>query len=456
MKNKEILWLYSELPKLVSNGILSNRNAEDLKNYYGELEKKDFTQVLFTVFGVIGAIFIGLGIILIFAFNWNELPRFVRTILSFLPLFVCQIVTLWVFVTKYSSVSFRETCSTLLMLSIGAAISLISQTYHISGDFAAFLLNWMLLSLPLIYLLDVNTPALFYLIGITGWSGYAQFEGRQAALFWLLLLLIVPRLIVKYRENRYSNTSVYLSWLLIACLSVATGITLEKVMPGLWIIIYAAFFVNLYLIGKLFFAEAPAIILKPFHTVGTLGIIIMALLLTYTWPWREIGWNNLRFAERFNQQTAIIDYLIALGSIVSIGGLMVNSYFKKQKTNLFYSSFCFITIGCYCLTAMFFDSKNYQTSKDELTVLIFIHLVYNAYLLLLGISGIILGTKLKKLQLINGGTLLIALLIALRFIFVEDFLENLIVRGIIFISLGICFFIANLIFSKILKGKEAV
>lgn len=454
MSKKNILWLYGELPKLVSKGVITADVSNKIHDYYGKIEKKDFGNMLLMIFAIMGGVLIGLGIILLFAFNWNDLGRPLRTILSFLPLLISQGLVIFTLLKKRESPAWREGTATFLMLAIAAAIALIGQTYNIPGDLESFLLTWMLLSIPLVYICDVNIVSLLYLIGITCWAGYAQAEGRQAALFWPLLLLLFPRALLKFKENRYSNTSIYLGWTIVLCLTVATGITLEKVLPGLWMIVYSSFFALLYLAGSLWFREAPAIIQRPFHSTGTVGTIVMAYLLTYNWPWEEIGWYNIRYEDRFHHTAAYLDYGITLVLILLTVILLIYSVLKNKKINLFLGLFPALTIGGYLLISTFLDD-NWEISGSEGPVLLTIHLVMNFYILAVGVISILWGVKTRKIALLNGGSLIIALLIALRFVFVESFFENLIVRGLIFILIGAGFLIANLIFSSILKKGES-
>ncbi|HIE44273.1 MAG TPA: DUF2157 domain-containing protein [Candidatus Omnitrophica bacterium] len=50
---------------------------------------------------------------------------------------------------------------------IGASTALVAQTYHISSDDFNFLLYWVLLEFPLVYLMRASVPAIIYIIGIT-------------------------------------------------------------------------------------------------------------------------------------------------------------------------------------------------------------------------------------------------------------------------------------------------
>ena len=73
------------LPELVMSGIISKETSLEISDY---LAKKPETQSnrLFTIFGILGALLVGLGVILIIAHNWDVLGRQAKTTISFLPL----------------------------------------------------------------------------------------------------------------------------------------------------------------------------------------------------------------------------------------------------------------------------------------------------------------------------------------------------------------------------------
>jgi uncharacterized membrane protein len=154
----QIRWLYNELPKLVGAGILSADEAERLRVHYGEVAESPKGRLALLVFGVLGSLLVGAGVILLFAHNWEQLTRPARTVIALTPLVCGQSLALWGVWTGRRSSAWRESVATLITLAIGAAIALVGQTYHIPGDPGAFLLTWMLLALPLVYLLEASAP----------------------------------------------------------------------------------------------------------------------------------------------------------------------------------------------------------------------------------------------------------------------------------------------------------
>ena len=154
--------ILKELPELVANKVITLQTAKDIENYYAaRKEPQDNTQL--TIFGSIGGILVGLGIILIFAHNWDTFSRDIKTVLALLPLFVFQVLsgyTIW----KNKSQVWKDTAGTLLFFSVGAAIALIAQIYNMPGEIDSYLFTWTLLCMPLMYLLRSNTLAFLHLI----------------------------------------------------------------------------------------------------------------------------------------------------------------------------------------------------------------------------------------------------------------------------------------------------
>ena len=83
--------ILNALPELVTHGVLTEEAAANVRAYY---QQKDLQQSSKTniIFGVLGAILVGMGIILMVAHNWDTLPRFVKLLFSFVPLVAGQLL----------------------------------------------------------------------------------------------------------------------------------------------------------------------------------------------------------------------------------------------------------------------------------------------------------------------------------------------------------------------------
>ena len=435
---KHISWLYSELPGLVKKGVISDAYAYSLRDHYGEVKNRSGRMVALTVCSILGAILIGAGIILLFGHNWSGLPRSVRTVLAIAPLVASQAAGAWCLYAGKQSAAWRESVSTFIMLMIGSSIALIGQTYHIPGNLTQFLFVWMVLSIPLMYIFKAVIPCLIYFAGITGWAGSAQYDGGHSLMFWALYAAAIPHIWLTFREDRFSIPSGILGWGL--CLQAAfVGVTLERVMPGLWIVVYAGLFSTLYLAGAYWFDDAPSGWQKPMQIVGATGVVILTFVLSYEWAWECVGWRYWHYGYRYYQHAAWLDVLLASIAPVSAITLMVTAVRRREPWRISYGLFAIVGVVGFAVAA--------AARGNELLPM----LLCNVYALALGLATLIYGIRNMKIGTVNGGMGILAVLIVLRF-FDEDF--SFIVKGIVFILLGAGFLAANLILVHRMRVEE--
>jgi uncharacterized membrane protein len=428
MHKKAIQSLYEDLPELVSRGILSSENADRLRAHYGPIPESSRMPIAFIVCSVLGATLIGLGIILVLAHNWEFLSRPQRTVLSFLPLVAGQLAVAYALWRDRKSAAWCEGAGTFLTLSIGASIALIGQTYQIPGDFGAYMLTWSLLALPLVYLLNASAPAALYMAGIAAWTGYQQAERGYAEVFWLLLLLLAPHIVLSFRRDAFGIRSTWLAWTLAITLCVGTGISLERSLPGLWIIIYSSLLAFLYLAGVVWAGSSKAFWRRPLRTIGGGGIVVMAILLSYEWPWRQIGWKHYHSGAEFDTLGNVTD-LIVLAVLFAAAMVMLGRTVRgSDKLCAVLGVAPLIALLGYVMSA---------GSEDPLLSM----LLYNGYVLVLGVGVTLIGIQSERLGTLNFGLAVLAAWIAARF-FDSDI--DFVVRGLVFIVLGIGFLAANL------------
>ena len=431
MAQKQIRWLLGELPTLVNGGVLDGAAAERLRRHYEASAGKSRNWALVT-FGLLGGTLVGLGVILLLAHNWENLSRAARTALAFSPLVASQILVGWSLRSGKNSTAWREGIGAFWMLSIGAAIALVAQIYHIPGDAGRFALTWMLLSLPVIYLLNATGPALAYLAGMVFWAIDAQEHGGQAVLFWPLAALVLPHTIAAARENVYAVRPVLLFWGIALALCIATGVTLEKILPGLWIIVYGGLLAAFYLAGEFWFAEAPAFWQKPLLVVGGVGATVLAFMLSCEWPWGDIGWHYRHYGAEYHGWAAILDYALTIALPAAAIILLAGSVRRGKVRAILPGVFPILAILGYTFVTLTDRNGGAQA-------------LFNLYLFILGLGLLVRGFRAQLIGTVNAGMLVLFGLILLRF-FDEDL--GFVFRGVVFVLLGAAFLAVNLVLAR--------
>ncbi len=426
---KEVQWLYRELPQLEAQGVLTSGTVARLQAYYGPAEAARPRWLAVVIFGVLGALLIGAGIILLLGHNWDLLTRPTRAVLSFLPLLLAQGLSGWVLIRRQQSLAWREGAAALQFLMIGAGISLVAQTYNISGDLPRFLLTWAILGLPLAYLLDAVVPALLYLWGITEWACHLRITDDCNAGYWLLALLLLPLLARWLRAGRYQVRPTLLFWFLCVSLTVAAGTTIERVLPGLWIILYSGLFALLFLAGEFWFREADGFWNRPLRHFGAGGGLVLTFLLTFEWPWKEIGWYCWHW-ERFHGEWWRVMPDAVLGSMVPIAAIVLLVTTVRRRASLG------LLLGIApILAALGFSLATFEFSFVAAWI-------FDIYLLVTSIWLLVTGIRSGRQGQMNVGLLALMALLVARFF---DCDLSFLLRGLLFIALGIAFLVANLV-----------
>lgn len=428
MNKKGVQWLYEQLPKLVSQGIIPAESAEALRNFYGPLDRPSRSRrLILTIFAVIGVALVGLGVTLILAHNWEQLTRFNRMLLALGMLLAAQLLAGWTLWRRQDSRAWREGTAAFLTLMIGASMALVGQTYHLSDDFGAFLLTWMLLSAPLVYLMRAHMPALLYLAGMALWidNGDYGMGGRQT--IWLLLAVMLPHYRLLLR-NRYSNPAVIFSWAWLVILSLCFGLALEGYIRTLEPVLYTLPFTIAYFSGLLWFPDAPANWRNPYTVIGLAGCLMLSFVGTFHDVWRGMG-HNL-------EGMGGVEGALAAGMLLLVLALGLALHRKQSRRHWLLGGGPILAVTGVLLAA---GERSGIASA----------ILFNVYLLLLSVYVITRGVKEEKLGRLNGGMLMLALLIVLRFLDID---LSIIARGLVFVVLGLIFLAANLIMVR--RKKE--
>lgn len=421
---KELKWLYEQLPDLIEKGIISTETADRLKTHYGALPTNaSSTQNLtFIILGILGTVLIGAGIITVFAHNWDSFGRLARTVLSFLPLLIAQGIYLYTYFKKSDSIAWVEASSTFLMLMISVCIALIHQTYHLGfDDINSFLLTCLILSIPLMYLMNASLVTVLYLIGISSWlsssSNFYHTNYDNLGIYSGLLLVALPHYFINLSFKKTTTRSILLGWGLI--FPFAFSVFWAFIGSG---IVYLVLIPLFYLIGKCAYQHPSNPIYRPFQTMALWCVFWLAYTLGFE------KWDDLvKFPEDILLQIGWI-YIPIIASIY----LLVRRIQAQQYVNYFTLALpLVIVVGV--------------LSTD--TVAAFLS---SAYLFLFGLYYLYNGLQDYKIGILNIGMLFICAVVITRFF---DADVSLLLKGIVFILLGGGFLFANY---WIFKNRKAV
>lgn len=417
--------IIKDLHELVAHKVITPQTATDIEKYYATRVSPQ-SNIMLTIFGVLGGILVGMGIILIFAHNWDTFSKTLKTGLAVLPLFISQILAGYSIITNKSRV-WKETSGVLLFFAVGASISLVAQIYNISGDMPAFLSTWIVLCLPLVYLLNSNALAILLLVFSTWYSVQAgYFISAKPYMYILFIAVLIPFYSKHLKTNANGNMAIILNWLVPLSVFIALGAFLNEA-NGFTLVIYMAFLCLLYNIGSLpYFSNLEK--KTGYLAYGEIGIIVVLLMVSSQYMWVEVlgyGPNGIALP-----QAQFIILWVALLLISAV--LMLKYRSAKFAISLKWATFLF--------PVLYFVAMANVPLATILT---------NLLILAFGVMTIRNGINNLRFKTLNFGLLVLAVLTTIRFF---DTNISFAIRGSLFLIVGIGFFVANYIVIK--KKKD--
>lgn len=412
-----VRWLQSEIPELIRLGVIDQAAALRLLGYYGPPAPSRARRIVLTVFGILGALLVGGGIILLFAHNWDDLPRPVRAALSIGQLLAAQWLALGVLWKRPQSAPWREGAACLVAAGVLSSIALVSQTYQIPGSMADYLLTCAVLVLPVIYLLESRAAAILFWLGIAYWTGWAREEARPSWVFWLLAAAALPFLIrMIWKRQEWRPIGFFAA---VALVFGGAFLTAGIPGPGWWILYFAGLFA--FFSALEVFSDFD-LRLRFVSWLGLCGLAVIWLLTTFEWPW-DPGRIQSITPDGGSWLTLLIGMALGLAAL----GALPAVWRKRSRGG---------AMACAALipTALAWGMAH---PGGHLTA----QFLSNLFLAGLGVGTFLDGVFTSRLGKANLGLVMISGLALARFL---DSDLSFVTRGVGFIVVGLIFLAANL------------
>lgn len=432
-KDKKIQWLFEELSDWEAEGIVDQNQAQRIRARYDANATSPDYDIAFIIAGVLGTLLVGGGIVLIVAYNWEELSQTMRTALSFAPLVVAQVIYGYAYFRQPDSIAWVESASVFLMLMIAASIGLISDTYHLWGNPEDFLWYWLLLSIPLLYLMNSSLVTMVYLIGIATWT--VQVRGSESVWYWALLAAALPHIILNLSKKKEHIRRNLLGWVLSISFIFSWFGTIENNISDYPIFGTTLIFSLFFLLGTLTFSRDRHFIQLPFSTFAVIGTFIFLLLLTFDFDYSDFSWNAIVFGEKYTPAAGTINFGVLALFVAGNLWLGVREFSRHRPVGYF-----IIFLPLFALLLMGIE----RSGAESLALIL-----ANLYLLAWGIAYLVEGIQSRNMNLVNLGMLIVLLLATARF-FDTDWSPLL--KGAAFIVLGSGFLFANWRLARRLKA----
>ena len=414
--------LYSELPNLESEGIVTTEVSEKIKGYYGDLPVVDKSKLVLILFSILGAISISAGVLSIIAHNWDTLPKILRLIISVIPLLISQFFSYKLLTRKKydEAIALYEVTSLFLITTFYAAFALVTQIYHISNDLSTFLQVSILLTIPVLYIFNTTTAficsavsLLVYILESNSHYWSRSISAGVLIFFWVLLFSLLPHLISSLRGRKAIKLTSIKQFIFYLIIFIAIFPTLYHCLTDgidYYLLIAQLFYVtSILLIGSSKFYKNLEKIQNPIWYTYPTFIVLVSV------------WSFCDYS-RINSE----------GVLYIIPFVLFYSFFVYKKI-LINKDYTGLAILCFPFVALM-----------EVTFSSFILPLHILYPLLIGVSEIVLAVRNDNSFKLNSAMILLLIIIVGRFLEHGSF----IVKGIAFILLGVAFMSANFFMFK--------
>lgn len=403
--------LKNDIQELIKSEVIDQITADKIQAYY-DAKKQQSGNQLIIAFSLLGAILVGLGIILIVAHNWDDFPKSIKTLFAFVPLVIGQVACLFVLFKKSESVAWREGSGSFLFFAVATSISLVAQIYNIPGGTGSFLFTWMLLCFPLIYLMRSSMVSLLYLIGTTAFGVYVGYGSSEDYRYFLMLALALPHY-VQLIKNGKGNFLLFHHIAIGLSLTIMLGSLANESEPLIFVA-YMALLGLFIQISKTSYFRSENPLTNAYQLLGFCGTMYIMYLLSFDWFW----------FEDFNRNIS----LLSVEGFVSILLISANIWLMMIRKKDW--PFDLVEMVFLVFALLFFIKLN------EAIPIVLINLLT----LGIGIQTAWRGSRADHLGIVNLGLIIVAILVTCRF-FDSDL--SFVSRGILFVLVGVGFFGAN-------------
>jgi uncharacterized membrane protein len=426
-QRNHVKWLVEQLPQWINEQLISQQQAAEIANWY---TNKPVTNVGRIVFSSLGAILVGLGVILFFAYNWQEMHRYIKLLLIFSAIIVVNIGSLWYKRDLSQNRSASEGLALLGTMLFGAAIWLISQIYHIDDHYpnafvfwgvAALMMGWARTSF-------VQGLAALVLLGIWGFLEIIEFGQSLYSPPWLVLFG-VGGLAWRLRSKWLSLAVIAEFYFLLA---------ISWLAPLDDVIVYVVFTLAILFIssGMLLdrFREAD---FRVFRVAFLLPGFAVYLGLIYGLTFVSLGDEMLQYRAYQTQLQTILFWCAAVISIVAvfIVFLPIKQLEKTMETDVLHSVLLIVTAILVFLVGSGWVEISYVLLSGVM------NLIFVGHCLLF----ILHGSREQRGWEVAVGCGLFSVLVFARY---TDLFDSLLSRALVFLVLGCSLFLVGNFYSR--------
>jgi len=419
----------SEIDLWVGEGIIEPQQGQAIKKRYpAPAEGPAWGRIIFFS---IGAILFGLGVILLFAYNWQRMHKFVKLAVIFMAIIGAHGAGFWLRRQNSPHQATGEGLHLLGTMLFGAGIWLIAHVYHIEEHYPNAFLIWGFGALAMAWSLPSMTHGILAVILFVLWNCFEAFDFKNPHLISPFLILggIMP--LAWLRRSRVLATVCLIGFLATLLISASM---LEGDLAVLVVFFCGCTLIALSLVVRqrnLFPEMGPV-----FSSIGF--FIYLATLFILSFFHRGKGAWSVDF-DQFLE--SLFFFSFALAAIGAWAWAIWRTTRKKfRPDNLIGREYYGVWIT---LALMIVNTLGLISLRGWLGMAVF-----NILFLYQCIMMIVSGCKTLNLKTTVTGCVLFAVIAMARY---TDLFHSLLVRSLVFFVAGAALFSVGLYYSRTKK-----
>lgn len=415
-------WLHSEIARWQQEGLINAEQASELTTRYPVAVSADdgWGKV---IFAGLGALIFGLGIILIFAYNWQGMHRYVKLSLVFAGLLSTHAIGLWLNRPGGAHRKLGEALHLLGTMLFGAGIWLVAQIYHIDEHYPNAYFVWSLGALAMAWALPSIAQGLLAIALVFLWTWFKAFDFHHMV-HWGPVLIAIGVLPLSW----LMRSRALLAFGLIVFLMVY-AFSLSRVNDDL--VASALMLWSGALLGLARVARTSKFAISTPILTGIGGSVFVVLLFVFSFS--EVAGDLLESSPEgagawLYSGLPIVAAIAAWGVALGRQSIYARGAYAAVEDGIVLLMMTLVMIGTFGI---------------DLGVLIWIGA--NLAVIVLSAIYILRGIRELRWQQVALGCLLIAAEVFARFM---DLFDSLLLRSTVFLVLGAALFGVGMVYSR--------
>lgn len=308
-----------------SERIYAHFQAVSQKQTIAPPQKKSDNNTLLILIGTIGVILSGIGVIYLFAHNWDHLSRSTKLMLSFAPVVLSILANAFTLIKRRNNRVWEESTAISTFLAVGSMLALLLQIYQLPGVENYFYFIWAALSIPVIYLLRSHVSVFLALFLILmNLTSHPIDQSVFYRLPWFGSLLLFSTLIPYYYRlfllKRPADIYILQQFALPIVVFCSVIVSMHASEYTIWLISFLTL-ANFHLFGTSRFARnntSPSVL----AIISYIGVSLSLSYLLFRENWHFEG----IFSTQYSDHREVFIPLLTL-----LGMVQLFFYFRKEK-----------------------------------------------------------------------------------------------------------------------------